>query len=418
MKIKKILGRQVLDSRGNPTLEAEVVLDSGVRARAMVPSGASTGVYEAVELRDGGKEFGGKSVQQAVRNINHILSPHLKGLKVTSQLDIDRKMISLDGTENKGNLGANAILGVSLAAAKASAIGLGIPLYRYIGGCGARLLPVPQFNIINGGAHADNPLFIQEFMIAPVGAPNFSEALRMGVETFQTLKKVLKGKGHNTNVGDEGGFAPQLKSNEEALEIILEAIDRAGYKAGEQIKLAIDPAASEFYEDGVYQVEEGKKLSSEEMIDYYEKLIGQYPFYSIEDGLSEEDWEGWKKITQRLGDKVQLVGDDLYVTNPRRIKRGIEDNATNAVLIKVNQIGTLSETLEAIELAKRNKMNSVISHRSGETEDTYIADLAVAMNCGQIKAGSLCRTDRICKYNQLLRIEEALGATARYGLSI
>ena len=414
MKIASIWARQVFDSRGNPTVEVEVTLENGVCGRALVPSGASTGSREAVELRDGDTAFFGKGVLKAVENVRQVIAPHLRGMNVFHQLEIDQKMIALDGVDNKANLGANAILGVSLACAKAASKALGIPLYRYLGGCGARLLPCPQFNILNGGAHADNPLSIQEFMIAPLGASSFREAIQMGAEIFHTLKKVLKAKGLNTNVGDEGGFAPWIQSNEEAFSLLLDAIEQAGYQAGKQVMLAIDAAASEFYKEGVYEVEPGKKLSSEEMIDYYEKLISQYPIYSIEDGLSEDDWEGWKKLTRRLGENTQLVGDDLFVTNPRTLKEGIRQGIGNAILIKLNQVGTLSETLETIEVAKQNGYKTIISHRSGETEDTYIADLAVALNCGQIKAGSLCRSERVAKYNQLLRIEEELGQTARY----
>ncbi|RME83779.1 MAG: phosphopyruvate hydratase [Planctomycetota bacterium] len=418
MKIKKIIGRQVLDSRGNPTVEAEVILENGISDRAIVPSGASTGTFEAVELRDGGKDFGGKGVLKAVKNVNQIIGPHLQDSNVFHQVEIDQKMLALDGTENKGNLGANAILAVSMAVAKTAAKALGLPLYRYIGGAGARLLPVPMFNVLNGGAHADNPLSIQEFMIVPLGAKSFHKALQMGAEIFHSLKKVLKAKGFSTNVGDEGGFAPPLSSNHEAIEFLLKATEEAGYKPGTDVMIALDAAANEFYneEDGMYEVEAGKKLSSSDLVSYYKEIVDKYPLFSLEDGLSEEDWQGWKELTEALGKRIQIVGDDLFVTNPKRLKRGIEEKIGNAILIKLNQIGTLTETLETIEIAKRAGYNSVISHRSGETEDTYIADLAVALNCGQIKTGSLSRTDRICKYNQLLRIEDSLKYGNVYGI--
>ncbi|RME04109.1 MAG: phosphopyruvate hydratase [Planctomycetota bacterium] len=420
MKIQRVHGRQVLDSRGNPTLEVEVYLEGGGFGRAIVPSGASTGTYEAVELRDLGKEYGGKTVHKAVINVNRVIEPHIRGMSALEQGEIDRRLTALDGTENKGNLGANAILGTSLAVAKAAAAGLGIPLYRYLGGVGARLLPVPMFNILNGGVHADNVLSIQEFMIMPLGAECFSEALRMGAEIFHTLRGILKAKGYSTNVGDEGGYAPEVSSNEEALDLILMAIERANYRVGEEVKLALDVAASEFYENGSYHLKcLGKEeLSGEELIGYYEKLVSQYPIFSIEDGLAEEDWQGWLKLNQKLGDRIQLVGDDLYVTNPRRLRKGIELGCSNGILIKINQIGTLTETWQAVEMAKSSGMRAVISHRSGETEDTSIADIAVALNAGQIKAGSICRTDRVAKYNQLLRIEEELGAVGCYGLSL
>ncbi len=413
-EIVDVWAREILDSRGNPTVEVEVFLESGAWGRAAVPSGASTGEREAVELRDGDpKRYLGRGVRRAVDNVNEIIAPELIGMDPFEQVVIDRLLIELDGTENKSRLGANAILGVSLAVAKAAAMELGLPLYRYIGGVNAKVLPVPMMNVLNGGVHADNNLDIQEFMIMPVGAPDFSEALRMASETFHTLKKVLKEKGYNTNVGDEGGFAPDLKSNKEALDLLVEAIQKAGYKPGEDIALALDPASSSFYKDGFYLFE-GKKCSAEDMIRWYEEVVENYPIVSIEDGLAENDWEGWKQLTQALGDRIMLVGDDIFVTNVEYIKKGIEEGVANAVLIKLNQIGTLTETLEAIELATRAGYRVVISHRSGETEDTTIADLAVAVNAGFIKTGSLCRTDRICKYNQLLRIEEELDEAAVY----
>jgi len=412
-KISKILAREILDSRGNPTIEVDVFLESGAGGRAAVPSGASTGQREAIELRDNEKRYGGKGVKKAVRNIKEKITPRLKGLDAGRQAYIDNLMISLDGTENKGRLGANAILGVSLAVAKAAAAEVKMPLYRYIGGVNAKELPVPMMNILNGGAHADNNLDIQEFMIMPAGAPNFHEAIRMGTEVFHSLKSVLKKKGLSVSVGDEGGFAPNLKSNEEALSLIIDAIKKAGYTAGKDIYLALDVAASELYEKGKYSFE-GKMIDSGRMIDYYESLIKKYPVISIEDGLSENDWEGWRALTERLGKKLQIVGDDAFVTNPRILSEGIQKGIANSILIKLNQIGTLTETLETIGIAKTAGYTAVISHRSGETEDTTLADLAVACNAGQIKTGSLCRTDRVAKYNRLLRIEEELGGTAVY----
>lgn len=413
--ILDIFGREVLDSRGNPTVEAEVYLEDGSMGRAIVPSGASTGSREALELRDKDeKRYKGKGVTQAVKNINEIIAPELIGMDALDQYLIDKTMIELDGTENKSRLGANAILAVSLAVARAGANYLGIPLYAYLGGIQARELPVPLMNVINGGKHADNPLDFQEYMIVPLG-PNFRESLRWAVEVFQTLRSILKSKGLNTNVGDEGGFAPYIEKNEEPLSILVEAIKKAGFEPGKDVALALDPAASEFYEDGKYNLQaEGKSLSSDEMIAFYEYLVEKYPIVSIEDGLSEKDWEGWQKLTQRLGKKIQLVGDDIFVTNPKILAEGIEKGIGNAILIKVNQIGTLTETLDTIRLAHQNGYKTVISHRSGETEDTFIADLAVAVNSGQIKTGSLSRTDRIAKYNQLLRIEEELGEGAVY----
>jgi len=415
--IEQIWAREILDSRGNPTIEAEVILEDGTNGRAAVPSGASTGENEAVELRDGEKgRYLGKGVQTAVKNVIERIAPELEGFDVVDQRLIDATMIELDGTENKSQLGANAILAVSLACSRAAAAFLEIPLYRYIGGANARTLPVPMMNILNGGAHADNNVDFQEFMVMPVGAESFSEALRMGAEIFHNLKNVLKSRGLSTGVGDEGGFAPNLKSNEEAIETILEAIEKSGYRAGDNIMLALDPAASEFYKDGsyVFKKSDNRKLSSDEMAAYWTDWASKYPIISIEDGIAENDWDGWKNLTQSIGDRVQLVGDDLFVTNTKFLRRGIEEHAANSILIKVNQIGTLTETLDAIELARSNKMTAVISHRSGETEDPYIADLAVATNAGQIKTGSLCRSDRIAKYNQLLRIEEDLGDSAVY----
>ncbi|WP_029522650.1 phosphopyruvate hydratase [Persephonella sp. KM09-Lau-8] len=418
--IVDIYGREVLDSRGNPTVEAEVILESGVVGRAMVPSGASTGETEAVELRDGDKNrFLGKGVLKAVENINETLADALIGEDALNQVEIDRIMLELDGTENKSKLGANAILAVSLAVARAAAAELEIPLYRYIGGTNAKVLPVPLMNVINGGVHADNNLDFQEFMIVPVFGgkdpdnPRFKEALRCGVEIFHTLKKVLKEKGHSTNVGDEGGFAPNLNSTKEALDILMEAIKKAGYEPGEDVLLAIDAASTEFYdkEKKVYRFE-GEELTADDMIAIYEEIAGTYPLISLEDGMAEDDIEGWKKLTQALGNKIQLVGDDLFTTNPKLIKKGIEEGLANSVLVKLNQIGSLTETLDAIELAKTASYTNVISHRSGETEDTFIADLAVAVNAGQIKTGSASRTDRIAKYNQLIRIEEELGNNA------
>lgn len=415
--IREIKGRQIIDSRGNPTIEAEVILESGANGRAAVPSGASTGEKEAIELRDGDKKrWMGKGVSKAVSNISKVIAPELLGKEAFDQAGIDRAMIALDGTKTKSKLGANAILGVSLAVAKASANETGQPLYRYLGGANARVLPVPLMNIINGGAHADNRLDLQEFMIMPVGAGRFSEALRMATEVFHSLKAILKKKGLNTAVGDEGGFAPDLQSNEEALGLISQAIEEAGYKVGQDIALALDCAASEFYEKGRYvlEAEKNPERSSDEMISYYGKLLDRYPILSIEDGLSELDWKGWKILTEKLGKRVQLVGDDIFVTNVEIFSKGIKEGIGNSILIKLNQIGTLTETLDAIELAKRSGYTAIISHRSGETEDTTIADVAVATNSGLIKTGSLSRTDRVAKYNQLLRIEEELGAVALY----
>jgi enolase len=415
--IERVSALQILDSRGNPTIEVEVALESGATGRAAVPSGASTGEHEALELRDGNKaRYGGKGVAQAVHNVEEIIAPELAGMDAADQGGIDRAMIALDGTPNKSRLGANAILGVSLAAAKASANHYGLPLFRYLGGAGARLLPVPMMNIVNGGEHADNSLDLQEFMIMPLGAETFSEGLRMGVEVFHALKGILKGRGLATSVGDEGGFAPDLPNNEEALKAIMAAIAQAGYKPGRDVFIALDPAASTFYADGKYRLEsERRELTSDEMIDYYEDWASRYPIRSIEDGLAEDDWDGWRKLTERLGKGIQLVGDDIFVTNPGRLRRGIEKGIANSILVKLNQVGTLSETLEAIDIARRAGYSAVISHRSGETEDSTIADLAVAVNAGQIKTGSLCRSDRVAKYNQLLRIERALGAGAVYG---
>ena len=414
--IELVYAREVLDSRGNPTVEVEVALESGAVGRAIVPSGASTGAFEAVELRDGDKSrYLGKGTQNAVNNVNTIIAPELEGLESTDQPGIDALLLELDGTPNKGKLGANAILGVSMAVARASADELGLPLFQYIGGVNAKQLPVPMMNILNGGEHADNNVDVQEFMILPVGAPCFKEGLRMGAEVFHALKKVLGEKGLACGVGDEGGFAPNLKSNEEAIEIILEAITKAGYEPGKDMFIAIDAASSEYYKDGKYVLEhEGKTLTASEMVDFFEDWVNKYPIISIEDGMAEEDWEGWKLLTDRLGKKVQLVGDDLFVTNTERLERGIEAGVANSILIKVNQIGTITETLDAIEMAKRAGYTAVISHRSGETEDTTIADLAVAVNAGQIKTGAPSRTDRVAKYNQLLRIEEMVGEQARY----
>ncbi len=411
-----ILARQILDSRGNPTIEVDVVLESGARGRAAVPSGASTGVHEAVELRDGDKKrWGGKGVEKAVGYVNNTLFEALRGLDPEEQMYIDQTMIALDGTDNKSNFGANAILGVSMAMAKAVAIELDVSLYSYLGGPCSHVLPTPMMNIINGGAHADNPVDFQEFMIMPVGASSFSEALRCGTEIFHALKKQLTDAGMNTNVGDEGGFAPSVSSATEALDFIMKSIEVAGYKAGEDVMIALDSAASEFYKEGQYHLEgEGRKLSSDGMIAYYKELCDKYPICSIEDGLAEDDWDGWVKLTETIGDRVQIVGDDLFVTNPKRLAQGIEMGAANALLVKVNQIGTLTETFEAIEMAKKAGYGIVMSHRSGETEDSTIADLAVATNCGQIKTGSLSRSDRVAKYNQLLRIEEELGNVAVY----
>jgi enolase len=416
-KISHIHAREVLDSRGNPTVEAEVTLQDGIKGRAIVPSGASTGAHEAVELRDGDKKrFLGTGVLKAVENANGEINKALAGMDAAEQRALDNKMIALDGTHHKGRLGANAILAVSMAAARASAASLDLPLYRYLGGAGANTLPTPMMNILNGGAHADSNVDFQEFMVMPVGAKSFSEGLRWGVEVFHTLKGVLKKRGYNTAVGDEGGFAPSVKSNVEAIEVVLEAIQQAGYKAGEQISIALDPAASEFYQDGKYVFKKSDKSSktSEEMVNFWAKWVNDYPIVSLEDGLAEDDWDGWKLLTEKVGSKIQLVGDDLFVTNTERLQQGIDRGVGNSILIKVNQIGTVSETLDAIDLARRNGYTSVISHRSGESEDTFIADLAVATGAGQIKTGSASRTDRIAKYNQLLRIEEELGDSARF----
>lgn len=418
-QIVNITGRQILDSRGNPTVEVDVYTDSGVIGRAAVPSGASTGEHEAVELRDGDQEmFLGKGVLKAVQSVNKTLNEELNGYFVTDQNEIDQRMIELDGTPNKANLGANAILGVSLAVAHAAAQETGQFLYRYLGGVNANTLPIPMMNILNGGSHADNSIDFQEFMIMPVGATMFKDALRMGVEVFHHLKKVLKDKGMSTNVGDEGGFAPNLKSNEEAIKVVLEAIEKAGYKPGEDIFLALDPAASEYYlkDENVYHLKwsTGDKLSPQEMVDFWKGWADKYPIISIEDGMDEDDWDGWKLMTEAMGDKIQLVGDDLFVTNTERLKKGIDNTIANSILIKVNQIGTLTETINAVNMAYRNAYTAVISHRSGETEDTTIADLAVGLNSGLIKTGSASRSDRIAKYNQLLRIEESLGDTAKY----
>ena len=416
--IVDVFGREVLDSRGNPTVEVEVILESGVGGSAIVPSGASTGEHEAIELRDGDNaRYLGKGVTKAVENVNEIIAEEIVGEDATEQIIIDQILNEIDGTENKANLGANAILGVSLAVAKAAANALELPLYQYIGGVHARILPTPMMNILNGGAHADNNIDLQEFMIMPAGASTFAEALRYGAETFHTLKAVLKEKGYNTAVGDEGGFAPNLKSNEEAIQIILQAIEKAGYKPGEDIYLALDPASSEFFDSEKKRYvlkSEDKELIPEEMVEYYAKLVEKYPIVSIEDGMAEDDWDGWKIMTDKLGGKIQIVGDDLFVTNTKRLAKGIELGICNSILIKVNQIGTLTETLDAIEMAHKAGYTAVVSHRSGETEDTTIADIAVAANTGQIKTGSASRTDRIAKYNQLLRIEESLGEAAVY----
>jgi enolase len=418
--IVDVKAREILDSRGNPTVEVDVMLEDGSFGRAAVPSGASTGVHEAVELRDTkSKRYMGKGTAGAVKNVNDIIAPKVIEMDATAQEDIDRLMIKLDGTPNKGKLGANAILGVSLAAAKAAAVSCCLPLYRYLGGCNANIIPAPMMNILNGGKHADNNVDFQEFMIMPIGAPTFAEALRWGAETFHTLKKVLKEKGYNTSVGDEGGFAPSLKSNEEALEVVMEAIKKAGYKPGKDIAIALDPAASEMFDSktgkySFFKSDPKNKVSSDVMISHWAKWVDRYPIISLEDGLAEDDWSGWIRLTQKMGDKIQLVGDDLFVTNTERLAKGIELKNANSILIKLNQIGTLTETFEAINMAKRAGWTAVISHRSGETEDSTIADLAVASGVGQIKTGSCCRTDRICKYNQLLRIEEELGKAARY----
>jgi len=418
-QIELILAREILDSRGNPTVEADVILESGARGRAAVPSGASTGEHEALEIRDGDKKrYAGKGVLQAVNNINDVIGPELEGMDASEQREIDNIMLALDGTPTKAKLGANAILAVSMAAARAMADHLGTELYQYLGGFTASLLPTPMMNILNGGAHADSNVDFQEFMVMPVGASSFSEALRWGVETFHVLKGVLKKRGYNTAVGDEGGFAPSVKSNDEAIEVVLEAIPQAGYKPGEQIAIALDPAASEFYDKAkkkyVFKKSDKSAHSSAQMVKFWADWVRQYPIVSIEDGLAEDDWEGWKMITAELGDKIQLVGDDLFVTNVERLQRGIDAGVGNSILIKVNQIGTVSETIDAINLARENRYTAVISHRSGETEDTFIADLAVATGAGQIKTGSASRTDRIAKYNQLLRIEEELGPAARF----
>ncbi|MBW6497341.1 MAG: phosphopyruvate hydratase [Bacteroidales bacterium] len=417
--ILNIHARQILDSRGNPTVEVEVITENGVMGRAMVPSGASTGVHEAVELRDGDKvNYLGKGVLKAVGNVNNTLNNELKGFYVTDQALIDKTMLELDGTPNKGNLGANAILGVSLAVAQAAAIETGQPLFRYVGGVNANVLPIPMMNIINGGSHADNSIDFQEFMIMPIGASSFTHAIKMGAEVFHNLKAVLKKQGYSTNVGDEGGFAPNLKSNEEAVTVILQAIENAGYRPGEDIFIALDPASSEYFlvEENVYHLHKstGDKLTPAQMVDYWADWVKKYPIVSIEDGMAEDDWDGWKIMTDKLGKQIQLVGDDLFVTNVDRLGQGIAKGVANSILVKVNQIGSLTETIEAVNLAYRNSYTAVMSHRSGETEDTFIADLAVALNTGQIKTGSACRSERIAKYNQLLRIEEMLGETARY----
>jgi len=414
-EIVEVVGREVLDSRGNPTVEVEVVLDSGATGRAIVPSGASTGEYEAVELRDGGSRYLGKGVLRAVENVNNLIAQVVIGMDATNQRALDNALIELDGTENKSRLGANAMLGVSLSVAQAAASELELPLYRAIGGPHAHVLPVPMMNVINGGAHADNNVDLQEFMIMPVGAPSFREAVRWGVETYHTLKKVLADRGLSTAVGDEGGFAPNLTSNEAAVAILVEAIEKAGYTPGTDIAIALDPAMSELYRDGAYHLKgEGKVLSAPEMVEWWTSLVDRYPIVSIEDGMAENDWSGWAQMTAALGSRIQLVGDDLFVTNTRRLQMGIDQSVANSVLIKVNQIGTLSETLDTVELATRHSYTSVMSHRSGETEDSTIADLAVATNCGQIKTGAPARSDRVAKYNQLLRIEEMLGDTARF----
>ena len=410
-----VLGREVIDSRGNPTVEVEVHLESGAVGRAIVPSGASTGEHEAVELRDGGSRYLGKGVQTAVANVNTKIADEIIGYDATDQRDIDYAMIDLDGTTNKGNLGANAMLGTSLAVARAIAVEQQLPLYRSIGGPNAHVLPVPMMNVINGGAHADNTIDLQEFMIMPIGAPSFSEALRWGIETYHTLKKLLHDRGLATAVGDEGGFAPNLAKNEDAIKILVEAIERAGHEPGKDIAIALDPAMSELFKDGKYTLAgEGKVLTSAEMVDWWSALVSTYPIVSIEDGMAEDDWDGWASLTAALGDKLQLVGDDLFVTNAKRLQMGIDRKTANSVLVKVNQIGTLTETLETVDLATRHAYTSVMSHRSGETEDSTIADLAVATNCGQIKTGAPARSDRVAKYNQLLRIEQDLGDTARY----
>ncbi len=414
-KIQNILGREVLDSRGNPTVEVEVTLSDGSSASSIVPSGASTGQHEALELRDGEKRYRGKGVRNAVANVNDDIAPALIGKDSFDQRGLDEMMIDLDGTKNKERLGANAILGVSLSLARASARSLGVPLYRYIGGVNAHLLPAPMMNVINGGAHADNSIDLQEFMVMPIGAGSFSEALAMGAETYHTLAALLKSKGYSTGVGDEGGFAPNLSANMDALDILVEAIGNAGYTPGSDLAICLDPATSEIYKGGKYVLAgEGRSLTSEEMVDYWVEVVDKYPVVSIEDGMAEDDFDGWKLLTSKLGTRVQLVGDDLFVTNPEILARGINDGIANSVLVKLNQIGTLTETIETVELAKRSKYSAIISHRSGESEDAFIADLAVAMNAGQIKTGAPARSDRIAKYNQLLRIESELGSTARF----
>jgi enolase len=413
--VKKTIARQILDSRGNPTVEVEITLESGATGRAAVPSGASTGEYEAVELRDGGPEWGGKGVTKAVANVNGEIATAILGLDPEEQEEFDSRLLDLDGTPNKGRLGANALLGVSLAGAKAAADERGLPLWKYLGGENAHILPTPMMNVLNGGSHADNSVDFQEFMIVPVGAETFAHAMQIGTEVFHSLAKILKGKGLSTSVGDEGGFAPNLSSNENALEELIAGIEAAGYRPGDDVAIALDPATSEIYSDGVYDLKhEGRKLSSEEMVGYWAEIVEKYPVVSIEDGLDENDWDGWKLLTDTLGDKTQLVGDDLFVTNPARLTEGIERGVGNSILVKVNQIGTLSETLEAVGIAKQAGYTAVMSHRSGETEDTTIADLAVATGCGQIKTGAPSRSDRVAKYNQLLRIEEAIGSVARY----
>ena len=417
MHILEIKGREILDSRGNPTIEVDLQLESGIIARAAVPSGASTGTHEAVELRDGDKSrYKGKGVLQAVKNVDDIIYPALEGINVLEQKKIDDIMIELDGTENKSKLGANAMLAVSMAAAKAGAIFSELPLYRYLGGAGSYELPVPMLNILNGGSHADNSVDLQEFMVMPTGAVSFREGLRISAEIFHTLKSVLKSKNYNTSVGDEGGFAPNLGSNEEALTLIVEAVEKAGYRPGEDVHIALDPAASEFFENGkyVFKKSTGEVLSSSDMVGFYSEMVDKYPIISIEDGLAEDDWDGWKLMTEKLGEKIQIVGDDLFVTNPERLKRGIKEGITNSILIKLNQIGTVSETIETIKMAQKSGFTAVVSHRSGETEDTFIADLAVGLSTGQIKTGSTSRSERIAKYNQLLRIEEELGKSALY----
>ena len=417
--ISEIFAREILDSRGNPTVEVDVITDEGALGRAAVPSGASTGVHEAVELRDGDKKkFGGKGVLKAVKNVNDVIAPKLLGYDVADQTGIDQMMIQIDGTPNKGNLGANSILAVSMAVAKAAAEEAGLPLYRYVGGTNAKTLPIPMMNILNGGAHADNKIDFQEFMVMPIGAETFSEGLRWGIEVFHALKSVLKKKGYSTNVGDEGGFAPDIQSNEEAIDTVMTAISTAGFKSGTHISIAMDPAVSEMY-DGAKKVyhfhkSDGKKLSIEKMVDYWANWVKNYPIVSIEDGMAEDDWKGWKLLTEKLGNKIQLVGDDLFVTNVTRLQEGIDKGVANALLVKVNQIGTVTETINAVTLAQHHSYNTIMSHRSGETEDTTIADLAVALNCGQIKTGSASRTDRMAKYNQLLRVEELLGFSAVY----